>query len=265
MSRSSPEPLLASLLAALSPAATLPARPPSCAELNARARTRDLRTASGLPLRFAPPTADGLGYEARIWRHGIVETRPDNWHDAFNALVWLTYPASKAALNAAHHEACVEAQSSAPDGRGRLRDALTHFDECGIVLVASEAPLLGLVRDFAWKSLFVERRSECGTRLRCFVFGHATCEQLLAPFRGLTAKAVLVDVDADWLCQSAEACLADLDRRLASHLAAGRLDRPRALQPLPLMGWPGVTPASEEAAYFDDLWQFRPGRARPGV
>ncbi|MDA0189598.1 MAG: DUF3025 domain-containing protein, partial [Proteobacteria bacterium] len=125
--------------------------------------------------------------------------------------------------------------------------------------------LLGLVRDFAWKSLFVERRAECGTRLRCFVFGHATCEQLLTPFRGLTAKAVLVDVDADWLCQSAEACLADLDRRLASHLAAGRLDRPRALQPLPLMGWPGVTPASEEAAYFDDLWQFRPGRARPGV
>ncbi|MDA0189632.1 MAG: DUF3025 domain-containing protein, partial [Proteobacteria bacterium] len=169
MSRSSPETLLAPLLAALSPAATLPARPPSCAELNARARARDLRAASGLPLRFAPPTADGLGYETRIWRHGIVETRPDNWHDAFNALVWLTYPASKAALNAAHREA----QASAPDGRGRRRDALTHFDECGIVLVASEAPLLGLVRDFAWKSLFVERRAECGTRLRCFVFGHA--------------------------------------------------------------------------------------------
>lgn len=34
------------------------------------------------------------------------------------------------------------------------------------------------------------------------------------------------------------------------------------LQPLPLLGIPGVTPDSELASYYDDRWQFRPGRQR---
>jgi len=31
---------------------------------------------------------------------------------------------------------------------------------------------------------------------------------------------------------------------------------------LPLLGIPGVTPASIDPAYYDDTWQFRPGRRR---
>mgnify|MGYP001767778568 FL=1 len=43
-------------------------------------------------------------------------------------------------------------------------------------------------------------------------------------------------------------------------MAAGRFVRPRDFHPLPLLGIPGVVPESEDATYYDDTWQFRPGR-----
>lgn len=219
------------------------------------------RTQSGQALRFVSPKDDGLAYEARIWACGEVETRPDNWHDFFNALVWLTFPRAKAALNARH----ARVLATQPDGRGRERDAMTHFDECGVLVVSSDASLLELVRAFRWRELFWARRVELGSTLRCFVFGHATYEQLLAPFRGLTAKAVLYEVSEDWLRQPLPAQLLAVDRRLAAELAAGAHADPRDLHPLPLMGFPGVTPDSENAGYYDDTWQFRPGRRASGV
>jgi len=221
----------------------------------------EVRTVSGQAVRFVPPQADGLGYEARIWARGEVETRPGNWHDFFNALVWLSFPQAKAALNARH----ARALATQPAGRGRERDAMTHFDECGVVVLSSDPSLLELVRGFRWRELFWERRAELAGALRCVVFGHATYEQLLAPFRGLTAKAVLYDVSADWLQAPLAKQLADLDRRLAGELAAGAHADSRTLHPLPLMGFPGLTPDSEDPAYYDDTWQFRPGRTRAGV
>jgi hypothetical protein len=109
------------------------------------------------------------------------------------------------------------------------------------------------------------RRHDLARALRCFVFGHATYEHLLQPFRGLTAKAVLYEVTADWLCRPLSGQLSDIDRRLASEFAAGEHLCARAFHPLPLMGLPGVTRDNETAAYYDDQWQFRPGRRAPGV
>jgi hypothetical protein len=234
---------------------------PDTTALAALGALGELRTASGQPLTFVPPQDDGLGYEARIWARGEVETRPGNWHDFFNALVWLSFPRAKAALNARH--ALGLAASSA--GRGRARDAMTHFDECGVVVLSADPSLLDLVRGFRWRELFWTRRADLAGALRCIVFGHATYEQLLAPYRGLTAKAVLYEVSADWLRQPWPAQLADLDRRLAGELAAGAYADPRALHPLPLMGFPGLTPENESAAYYDDRWQFRPGRRSGSV
>lgn len=234
---------------------------PDTSSLDLLCRNHRLTTESGQPIRFVPPQDDGQGYEARIWSRGEVETRPDNWHDFFNALVWMSFPRAKTALNTRHARSFDLQQV----GRGTARDAMTHFDECGVVVVSSDASLLELLRNFCWKDLFWHRRDDLRTRLRCFIFGHATYEQLLAPFRGLTAKAVLLEVPPDWLAEPLSAQMANIDQRLAAALAVGAYDNPRSLHPLPLMGFPGVTPASEDAAYFDDTWQFRPGRRKdPG-
>lgn len=233
----------------------LPGRPDSAA-LAGLVEDHPIHTASGCRLRFVPPQTDGLAYETRIWTNGAVETRPDNWHDFFNALVWLTFPRAKVAINASHGLA----MGQPGEARGSVRDALTHFDECGIVVLSPDSGLLELLRSFQWKTLFVERRSEVERGMRFIVFGHATYEALLRPFRGLTAKAVLYEVEEGWLGLPAGELLAAVDARLATDLISGRYLRPRDFQPLPLLGIPGVTPDNENPAYYDDTWQFRAGR-----
>jgi hypothetical protein len=215
-----------------------------------------IHTANGQQVRFVPPRPDGLVYECRIWESGEVETRPDNWHDFFNALVWLSFPRTKIAVSAAH----MRAMQAPGERRSTIRDALTHFDECGIAVLSSQPDLLELLRAFQWRQLFVERRDDVIRCMRFVIFGHAIYEQLLKPFRGLTAKAVLYDVSEAWLQMDDAAQVAAVDDMLATDLTNGSYTRPRDFQPLPLLGIPGVTPDSEDPAYYDDTWQFRPGR-----
>lgn len=233
----------------------LPAAPES-RELNALLARHPVLGDDGRAIRFVPPSADGLAYECRIRDHGRVETRPDNWHDFFNALIWLTFPRSKRAITAAH----VAAMAPAGARRGSVRDALTHFDECGIVVLSTQPELLELLRAHCWRELFADRRRAVIDGMRFVIFGHATYERLLKPYRGLTAKAILYTVDESWLALSGEALNAAIDGRLAADLASGRYLRPRDFQPLPLLGIPGVTPDSEDPAYYDDVEQFRPAR-----
>jgi len=229
---------------------------PASAALNALAARYPIAVANGNSLRFVPPKNDGMVYECRIWESGEVETRPDNWHDFFNALVWLTFTETKRVVSACH----VDAMTADGQPRGAVRDALTHFDECGIVVLSSQPELLGLLRAFEWKKLFVERRAEVKRAMRFVVFGHATYEQLLKPFRGLTAKAVLYEVSEAWLSEPLQTQLVAVDRLLAADFATDRYRRPRDFQPLPLLGIPGVCAENEDPAYYDDTWQFRPGR-----
>ncbi len=240
---------LARWLAQLSPQ-------PDAEAVAALAAQNPVLTGSGKPVRFVAPQSDGMAYECRVWECGEVETRRDNWHDWFNALVWLSFPQTKNAITAAH----VAAMQPQGELRGRIRDALTHFDECGIVVLSDKPDLLELLREFRWQELFVERRGEVRRHMCFMVFGHATYESLLAPFRGLTAKAVLLDCSAQELLLPVEPLIAAVDCRLAAIFRTERYTRPRDFQPLPLLGIPGVTAESEDPAYYDDTWQFRPGR-----
>jgi len=101
-------------------------------------------TASGIPIKFVParPRPRGAArrrhkdehdYELRIFKQGEISTRSRNWHDFFNALVWMTYPATKAALNARQIAARVPGVV-----RTREQDRLTMFDEGGVVTVVGE-------------------------------------------------------------------------------------------------------------------------------
>jgi hypothetical protein len=47
---------------------------------------------------------------------GEVATRPDNRHDLFNALIWLAFPRSKAAMNRRHHEALLAGARAGNEG-----------------------------------------------------------------------------------------------------------------------------------------------------
>lgn len=219
-----------------------------------------LATGNGRPLRFVLPGGSTLGYEERAWLRGEVEMRADNWHDACNALVWLTFPRTKAALNRKHYLTMTERRALGCKDRGRLRDSLTQFDECGLVVACADMSLWAGIRAHRWRAVFAERRAEVGESMRFFLFGHASHDALRAPFVGLTAKALCFEVDAAWLAQPAAEQLAATDAWLAACIDAAGEDFGRTLQPIPLLGIPGVTAESEEPAYYADTRQFRPKR-----
>jgi len=216
---------------------------------------------AGQALRFVRPPADLPAYEALIHATGHVPTRAGDWHDFFNALAWCVWARTKAACNALH---IVEAQHRATaglPGRGKRRDALTQFDECGIVVVSSDPQIPALLAAHAWEEVFWRRRARLAETTRFMIFGHGTWDQLRAPFFGLCAKALYRVVKPGWLALPDAERQRETDAWLAARLAEPAfLATPRALAPLPLLGIPGVTADSESADYYRDARQFRPQR-----
>ena len=117
---------------------------PGCDELNHVIAARDGRivNTAGQPLRFVgqQPRQKTFEdkYEPRIFLRGEVQLRSCNWHDLLNALVWLTFPAAKAALNQRHYRELERQRASGARNRGAAQDALTLFDEGGVIVAASD-------------------------------------------------------------------------------------------------------------------------------
>lgn len=237
---------------------------PTIEDLNRLRAGRTLQSGGGAPLVFvAQESTGGEPYESRIYTRGEVPTRRDNWHDLFNALVWLAFPRSKAALNR-HHERELRARRGARE-RGTPRDVLTLFDEGGIVVETGMPELGVLLREFRWKELFWQRRDEVRTAMRFHLFGHSIYEKLLTPYKGITAKSVIFDAPAQVADLSPELRLEALDAQLAGYFDdAAVLSETRAYAPLPVLGIPGWTAQNADARYYDDTTHFRPGRADSG-
>jgi hypothetical protein len=213
--------------------------------------------ACGMPIRFRPGSSiPGVPYEEHIYQTGEVSTREDSWHDLFNALVWSAFPCLKAALNAAHHRA---ARLHTGPGRGPVRDALTLFDECGLILVSTDRSLLEALSLRDWQRAFVERRPAWQEHARILVCGHALLEKFLRPYKAMTAHAVLIAVTSDQLEASGGELQATVDTWLAEAVSRGRiLGSPADLSPLPVMGIPGWwREASQDEAFYNDPSVFR--------
>ena len=232
-----------------------PDRFPRHDELNALA-TPSVASGGGAPIRFVPPAASAQ-YEVHVFETGEVQTRADNWHDLFNALVWLAFPKTKAVLNG-HHYGEIRVRRG-ERLRGTARDVLTLFDEGGVVVASADAELSALLREFRWKELFWRRRADVLRSMRFYVFGHAIYEKALEPYKGVTAKALIVDAAPELLEAPLEQQLTELDARAADYFSGTQaLASTRNLSPLPILGIPGWEPANAREEYYDDRAQFRP-------
>lgn len=246
--------------------ARLPREPwPSHEALSALAHEAGVRTATGQPVCFAPPrpqkARDGLGYEARIAATGEVATRSENWHDLLNALVWIAFPRAKAALSAAHADILQRGGEEEARHRSPSRDALTLFDEGGVVLMASDAEWFGLLRAHAWKPLFWERRAALARQVRVIAFGHALLESMLTPYVGITARALFLPVGAAVLAEPPEVLRSTADAFVAQSVAeAQEAASALAHAPLPVLGLPGWHPDGGRESFYDDHAYFRPRR-----
>jgi hypothetical protein len=222
---------------------------PDLATLNQFADAQNLRNAMRLPIRFSPQnSACGQhDYEIGIHTSGLVPSRERNWHDLFNALTWLAFPATKAALNAVH-------QTTLLPGLNRLpaSDAATLFDESGLVLAGEDDSLARLLAARRWREAFVARRDDW-KNIRVHVIGHAVLEKLLTPWPGITAKCLFIKTRAD-------ASLKSHDATIAEQWQNNRMTDARALFPLPVLGIPGWWPANEDPEFYANQQVFRPPR-----
>ena len=197
--------------------------------------------------------ADGLHYEARI-AQGCIATRAENWHDLFNAMVWMRYPALKQTLN---RQQCRHIERMGTRERSPAQQALTQFDESGVIVRVRDTVLLDLWDRHDWTALFhanAERWRDGGITVAAVV-GHALMEQMLVPGRLLVGKCLVVMGDPD-----------DGIARVVESISAGAsLAAPSELRPLPLAGIPGWQ-AGRRAEFYTQQDYFRPlreGRVYP--
>lgn len=233
---------------------------PGLEHLSRLAAEADLRNADGLPIRFVEQTrrCGQMDYESGILASGRVPSRTENWHDLFNALAWLAFPRTKAALNRIQ---CTVLPASDAGRRPPLADAATLFDESGLLLVGPDDGLFDLLRGRHWHEALWARRTHW-RQVRVYVVGHALLEKLLLPYPAITAKCLALALPSE-TCRTLPgdgSMPAWLDRRVADHWMEGRIARPADLFPLPVLGIPGWWPENEEAAFYTRMDIFRPHR-----
>lgn len=220
---------------------------PALAQLNAYAEQQNLRNVIGMPVRFSPQySACGQhDYETGIHASGLVPSRERNWHDLFNALTWLAFPATKAALNGVHQTTLLRGLNRLP-----ASDAATLFDESGLILSGQDDSIAQLLASRRWREAFITRRADW-RQLKVHVIGHAVLEKLLSPWPGITAKCLYIRTSAD--CD-----LKSLDAAIAEQWRANAINDTSMLFPLPVLGIPGWWPANEDNAFYDNPRVFRP-------
>jgi len=217
---------------------------PTCIELNQgfKANNHNHQTLKFIPQDENMPFVD-LPYEERIFQKGLIATRKNNWHDFFNAMVWKAYPHTKSAINATHQ---AEISRQASTLRSRKRDLLTLFDESGVIVLA-EKKVLKLIKNHQWHELFIENKASwLNNSIQIKTFGHAMYEKYLSPYIGMTAQALLIDVNVE-----------NLDVYLSENLMQGKLLNSKAeLSPLPLLGIPNWH-ENQDADFYANEYYFR--------
>ena len=221
---------------------------------------------SGQPVSFVPQEYGKLSfesqYEPRCYLRGEVPTRENNWHDLLNALVWATFPNSKAAINARHYRALIGDENPATRSqRGAVRDTNTLLDESGVIVACAHDDLAELLRNFQWKELFWRQRERVKSGMGFYLFGHGLYEKTLRPYIGMTGQGLILPVEQAYFDWPQARQMEHLDQMLAGYLNADAHCRStRELTPVPLLGVPGWTPESEVEQFYDNTNYFRTGR-----
>jgi hypothetical protein len=172
-------------------------------------------------------------YDSRITLAGEVPTRERDWHDFFNMLCFATFPRSKRALHARHcrilYERVAKTDTRLPNARTPEQDALTLFDEGGVIVVATPrlAQRLSTLGDDLEAELIAQEDAE---HVCVVPFGHALFEHLVEGLLMPGSRAYVVPAgdDAHGLPRDLAVLLREADRGFERVLSdAARFLSPR--------------------------------------
>ena len=241
---------------------------PTALQLNHAASTLTTDKWEG-PAFKAQSTFDGADnryYEQIIAQDTAVPTRENDWHDLFNACIWMQFPKTKWYLNRLHVE---DIFHHGLHPRTKRRNHITHFDECGVVLAVPQRHLtdanevLQHLAFHEWDEAFLKHQSAWGDIIHPRIFGHANYEMLLNPFIGLTGKWIAVIVDDMFEASDLNNQNQLLDEAIKTRIISLEGFAVRsALPPLPLLGVPGWH-HTQNSAFYANQEYFRPLRGKP--
>ena len=192
-------------------------------------------------------------YEPRVYLKRELQTRTYNWHDFFNALIWLKFPNTKKTLNKIHYKQAANRQKGS--NRSTLENRITQFDECGAIVISNNRKTLDLIKNHQWQELFINNHKEFENNLRCVIFGHAMFEKALTPYIGMTCHCILLE-DQALLDDINNDHYKDLDEKLA-HIWRNQIScNPQKFNALPILGIPGYWPI-QNLDFYSNTEYFR--------
>src|SRR5262249_13512630 len=113
-----------------------------------------------------------------------------------------------------------------------------------------------LLRTWQWRELFWNRRDVVETRVRAIVVGHGLLDKLRAPYRALTAQALVIDIAS---IGDGETRMERLDAAAAQRIGDPQFG-PHWITPLPIAALPGWDTEDIGEHLFDDRAVFRTKR-----
>jgi Protein of unknown function (DUF3025) len=234
----------------------------------------------GQALQFRQSLLDEtVAYEPGIFESGQVPCRTvaggfslaQERHDYYNALVWLTFPKSKARLNQLSmlaldafrsEQVYSRDQASAKNAgavghRGPLRDAITVFDENALLLLSSDSQLIEQLATMQWQNLLVAQRSKWLSEetIVPVCFGHALLQKLEAPYKAITGHSFVISMTSKQVIESRKN-VGLIDTVLCEQLSKDVLVA-KPFLPLPVLGIPEWSFENTNLDYYDDPQVFR--------
>jgi len=193
-----------------------------------------------MPIKPVAQTVDIISfeeqYEPRIYLKKELQTRTGNWHDFFNAIIWLKFTKTKTALNSLHYKHSITREYGS--NRSLLENRITQFDECGAIIISDNEEMLELIRNHQWQKLFINHRDQFDQHLNCVIFGHAIFEKALNPYIGMTCHCILLH-NNDILSEVKRGNFTQLDDYLSKLWFDVIATNPEKFHALPVLGIPG--------------------------
>jgi len=192
-------------------------------------------------------------YEPRVFLKGELQTRTQNWHDFFNAIIWLKFPETKKTLNTLHFKQAKQRLKGS--NRSTLENRITQFDECGAIVITNNKKLLELIKNHQWQELFLNNKTEFEENIKCVIFGHAIFEKSLNPYIGLTCHCLLIESN-DLLEDLKNDEFSNLDQKIATIWNSKIASAPLKFNALPILGIPGYWP-EQNTLFYKNTKYFR--------
>jgi hypothetical protein len=161
-------------------------------------------------------------------------------------MVWHRFSKTKKVINRLHYQ--LQRERYPNKQRLPAENALTIFDEHGVIALSKNKALLHLIAERRWHELFWQRREQTIMELKLIIFGHGLYEKITNPFLGLCAHSLLLYDDGS-----------GLDDQLAERffLDKGVSVRNHDLTPIPILGYPSWWPENIHESFYANRNYFR--------